>query len=76
MKSLYDTKLGQRILIDSNVFENVWVSGQTDFAFQLTVRVAGTAAPIAVVVDDIIIQNNADCGAYSAFVPHRGQLSL
>jgi hypothetical protein len=57
VKNLFEVKLGQRILVDGNTFENVWASAQTGFAILLTVRVAGTTVPVAA-VDDITFSNN------------------
>ena len=35
VKNLFELKMGQRILVEGNVFENAWVHGQTGFALLL-----------------------------------------
>jgi len=56
VKNLFEIKSAQRVLVDSNVMENNWVSGQVGFAVALTVRT--NSSGILAVVDDITFTNN------------------
>ncbi len=60
IKNLFELKTGRRILLDGNLFENVWADlpiGQSGYAIVLTVRTEGGGAPQAD-VSDITITNN------------------
>ncbi|HKP10523.1 MAG TPA: hypothetical protein VJZ91_00385, partial [Blastocatellia bacterium] len=57
VKNLLELKNAQRVWIDGNVFENIWVSGQGGFAIQWTPRGESGAAPWAA-VQDITFSNN------------------
>jgi hypothetical protein len=57
IKNSFELKNAQRILIDGNTFENMWVSGQSGFALQLTPRGEGGLTPWAV-VQDVTFTNN------------------
>jgi len=56
VKNLFELKSARRVLVDSNVFENVWPSGQNGYAFQLTPR--PNQSGLVAVVDDVTITNN------------------
>ena len=56
VKNAFEVTIGQRILFDSNVIENVWAHGQLGFAIVLTVR-SGKNGDFAV-VNDVTITNN------------------
>jgi hypothetical protein len=56
VKNAIEIKSAQRVLIDSNVIENVWSQGQAGPAIVLTVR-TGQSGDFAV-VNDITITNN------------------
>jgi hypothetical protein len=51
VKNLFELKNARRVLVEFNVFENNWVSGQTGFAIVLTPRGDGGRAPWATVED-------------------------
>lgn len=57
VKNLFELKNARRVLLEGNVLEHSWVSGQTGFAILLTVRAEGGRAPWAA-VDDVSIVNN------------------
>jgi hypothetical protein len=58
-KNLFELKNAQRILIDGNVFENVWPGGQYGGALILTPRGGGaTGSDPWTTVSDITITNN------------------
>jgi len=57
VKNLIELKNAQRVTIEGNVIENVWVAGQTGLAFLLTPRNQGNTAPWTV-VQDVIIRSN------------------
>jgi hypothetical protein len=56
VKNAFQVMIGQRILFDSNVIENVWAHAQTGYAIVLTVR-SGQSGDFAV-VNDVTITNN------------------
>jgi hypothetical protein len=59
VKNLYESKNVQRVLIDGNVFENMWPSAQVGFAFTLTPRQAHQFSTQPwTVVQDMTITNN------------------
>ncbi|MGE5815945.1 MAG: hypothetical protein ACM36C_15755, partial [Acidobacteriota bacterium] len=51
VKNLFELKNARRVLVEFNVFENNWVSGQTGFAIVLTPRGDSGRAPWATVED-------------------------
>jgi hypothetical protein len=58
-KNLFELKNAKRILIDGNVFENVWPDGQSGYAMVLTPRGGGaTGSDPWTIVSDITITNN------------------
>jgi hypothetical protein len=59
VKNLYESKNVQRVLIDGNVFENMWPGAQVGFAITLTPRQAraGSTQPWTL-VQDVTITNN------------------
>jgi hypothetical protein len=59
VKNLFETKNSQRVLIDGNVFENMWPGAQAGFAMTLSPRQAhaGSTQPWTV-VQDMTITNN------------------
>jgi hypothetical protein len=57
VKNLIELKNAQRVTIEGNVIQNVWVAGQTGFALVLTPRNQGNTAPWTV-VQDIMIRSN------------------
>ena len=59
VKNLYESKNVQRVLIDGNVFENMWPSAQAGFAINLTPRQAQQLSTQPwTVVQDLTITNN------------------
>jgi hypothetical protein len=59
VKNLLETKNAQRILIDANVFENMWPGAQGGFAFTLTPRQATQYSTQPwTIVQDVTITNN------------------
>src|SRR5438093_12981384 len=38
VKNLFELKNARRVLVDRNIFENIWLADQAGFAVQLTVR--------------------------------------
>jgi hypothetical protein len=60
IKNLFELKTGKRVLIDGNIFENVWADlpiGQSGYAVLFTVRTEGGGSPQAD-VSDITFTNN------------------
>ena len=57
VKNIFELKNAQRVLIDGNTFENIWVAEQSGLALQLTPRGEGGFASWAV-VQDITFTNN------------------
>jgi hypothetical protein len=55
-KNAVELKSAQRVLIDSNVIQNVWAAGQNGYAIVLTVRTSQSGD--FAVVNDITITNN------------------
>jgi hypothetical protein len=51
VKNAFELKNARRVLIEGNVFENVWEEAQTGYAVVLTVRNQGGKAPWSVVED-------------------------
>lgn len=59
VKNLYESKNVQRVLIDGNVFENMWPGAQVGFAITLTPRQASTTSTQPWTrVQDVTITNN------------------
>jgi hypothetical protein len=56
IKNLVEFKNAQRVLLDGNVLQYIWMSGQTGFAFVLTPRESGSC-PWCVVQDVTITHN-------------------
>jgi len=65
VKNNLELKSAQRVLVDSNILENVWVSGQTGFSIALTPRT--NSSGLLAVVDDITISNNILLNVSSGF---------
>jgi len=65
VKNLLEFKSGRRVLVDGNIFENVWVSGQTGFSIVLTPRTV--AGGLHAVVDDVMFSNNIFKNVSSGF---------
>jgi hypothetical protein len=57
VKNLLELKNAQRVLIEQNIFEGCWVSGQVGYALLLTVRNQDGNAPWCT-VSDVTIRNN------------------
>jgi hypothetical protein len=58
-KNLLELKNAQRVVIDANVFENVWPDGQSGYAVVLTPRGGGaTGSDPWTIVSDVTIANN------------------
>jgi Bacterial Ig domain len=57
VKNLLEVKMGQRILVDGNLFEHTWPSAQQGWAIVITPRTEDGSAPW-VVVQDITFTNN------------------
>ncbi|HYP26594.1 MAG TPA: fibronectin type III domain-containing protein [Blastocatellia bacterium] len=57
VKNLFELKNAQRVLIDGNIFENIWVDDQNGTAILFTVRNQEGTAPWSV-VQDITYTNN------------------
>ncbi len=57
IKNIFELKNAQRVLIDGNTFENIWVAEQSGIALQLTPRGEGGLAYWAA-VQDITFTNN------------------
>jgi hypothetical protein len=64
-KDNLEFKSGRRVLVDSNLFENSWKSGQQGYSVDLTVR-TGQSGNLAV-NDDITFTNNVIMNAASGF---------
>jgi uncharacterized protein (TIGR03437 family) len=60
VKNLFELKTMRRALIDNNVFENNWVSGQNGFGILMTVRAdyLDAAGKAFGVIEDITFSNN------------------
>ena len=59
VKNHLEFKSARRVLVDGNVFENVWVSAQMGYSIVLTPRTNATGGSgLLAVVDDITIRNN------------------
>ncbi|PWT82792.1 MAG: hypothetical protein C5B44_01595 [Acidobacteria bacterium] len=56
-KNILELKLGRRVTIEGNVFENSWASGQEGYAIMFTVRNQEGTAPWSV-VEDVLFANN------------------
>jgi hypothetical protein len=57
-KNLFEIKNGQRILVDGNVFENVWLSGQRGYAWVVTPGFDSVIAPAVPLGADITFTHN------------------
>jgi len=57
VKNLFELKNAQRVLVDHNVFENVWVDGQAGSAILFTIRNQGGQCTWCV-VKDVTFTNN------------------
>lgn len=60
VKNLFEVKMGRRMRIEGNVFENNWAGGQNGFGILLTVRADGKdrqGQPFGV-IEDITFTNN------------------
>lgn len=57
VKNLFELKNARRVLVEGNVFENNWVSGQNGFAILFTVRNQDGTAPWST-VEDVTLTNN------------------
>jgi hypothetical protein len=67
VKNLFELKNAQRVLVDGNVFENIWYpSNQSSFAIMITPRNQEGTAPLTV-VQDVTITNNKIIGAANGF---------
>jgi len=55
----FELKNARRVLVDGNVFENIWVAAQIGFAVQFTVRDDGGTAPWTAVRDVTFTHNIA-----------------
>lgn len=51
IKNLFEVKNGQRILIEGNIFENIWAQAQSGWAFQFVPKVEDGRVPWAVAQD-------------------------
>jgi hypothetical protein len=56
VKNLLEFKDAKNVLVDGNVFENVWMANQTGFAILLTPRTGGFH--FSSTIQDVVIQNN------------------
>jgi hypothetical protein len=65
VKNLLEFKNAQRVLVDGNIFENVWAAGQTGYAIVLTVRTSQSGDNA--VLNDITITNNVLKNVASGF---------
>jgi len=65
VKNSMEFKSARRALVDSNVFENVWVAGQSGYSIVLTPRT--NSSGLLAVVDDITITNNVLKNVSSGF---------
>jgi hypothetical protein len=57
VKNAFELKNARRVLIEGNVFENVWLAAQTGYAVLLTVRNQDGRGPWSV-VEDVTMQYN------------------
>jgi len=57
IKNLFELKNARRVLVDGNVFENIWLADQAGFAVQLTVRNQYGRAPWSTIEDVIFTRN-------------------
>src|SRR5262249_26656578 len=51
IKTLFELKNARRVLVDRNIFENIWLADQAGFAVQLTVRNQYGGAPWSTIED-------------------------
>lgn len=58
VKNIFELKMGQRVLVEGNVFENSWVQGQVGFALLLK-----TANGQHLLTSDVTVRNNIIRGA-------------
>ena len=56
IKNHLEFKSARRVLVDNNIFENIWVSGQNGFSLAMTPRT--NSSGLSAVVDDITVTNN------------------
>jgi hypothetical protein len=66
VKNLFELKNAQRVVIDGNIFENVWANAQTGYAVLFTPRNQGGTAPWSV-VQQVRFTNNIVRHVASAF---------
>jgi len=66
VKNLLELKMGQRILVDGNVFEHTWPAAQQGWAIVFTPRTEDSTAPW-VVVQDVTFSNNVVRGVAMGF---------
>jgi hypothetical protein len=66
VKNLLELKIGRRVTIDGNVFENNWPHAQSGSAIMLTVRTENGRMPWAV-VEDVTFSNNTVRNAVDGF---------
>ena len=57
VKNLFELKNARRVLVEGNVFENIWLAAQAGFAVQLTVRNQDGTAPWST-IEDVTIRKN------------------
>ena len=57
VKNLFELKNARRVLVEGNVFENIWLAAQAGFAMQLTVRNQDGTAPWST-IEDVTIRKN------------------
>jgi hypothetical protein len=57
VKNLFELKNARRVLVEGNVFENVWHADQAGFAVQLTVRNQDGGAPWSTIEDVTFARN-------------------
>ena len=58
-KNLFELKNAQRVLIEGNVFENVWPDAQAGYALMLTPRDGGsTGSDSWTIITDVIVRSN------------------
>jgi hypothetical protein len=65
VKNAFELKSARRVLIESNVFENVWVAAQAGYAILFSTRNQGGKAPWAI-VEDVTFRYNVVRHAASA----------
>jgi hypothetical protein len=66
VKNLFELKNARRVLVEGNVFENIWKGGQAGFAVQLTPRNQDGKAPWST-VEDVTFRYNVIRHASSGF---------